>query len=257
MTTLAANKERRFSITYDDFNELPAIGSDILYQGSAMGAVDGTGYIRPLAAGDKFAGWGDAKADNASGSSGDINVNLRKRGRVELTITGVTITDYKQPVYATDDDTFTMSPIGSSFIGFVHRWVSSGKAIVVFDADNFADPYGAYSKREVISANKTLDIEDNGKLFWVDTDAVVISMPAVATPVNCVIVNGGSFGAVAVSISPVAADKMQGPDLPGTDNKDLINTKATARRGDLAQLVTGDANGPLVSRLVGTWATEG
>jgi hypothetical protein len=43
---------------------------------------------------------------------------------------------------------------------------------VSFDATNYRDPYGEYSKRETISANKTLDIEDNGKLFWVDTDAV-------------------------------------------------------------------------------------
>jgi hypothetical protein len=68
MTTLAANKERRYTLTHLDFNELPAIGSDILYWGSAIGKVAGTGYMRPLVAGDKFVGFFDAKADNNTGS---------------------------------------------------------------------------------------------------------------------------------------------------------------------------------------------
>ena len=63
-------------------------------------------------------------------------------------------------------------------------------------------------------------------------------------------------GAVKLSVDPAAADKIQGPDLPGTDNKDLINTKATARRGDYVKLETGDANGAVVTELRGIWATE-
>ena len=174
---------------------------------------------------------------------------------MQLTVTGALITDIGQPVYATDDDTFTLSPVGGVFVGFVKRFVSTGVAVIEFNAYAFVDPWAAYSVRETISADKTLDIEDNGKLFWVDTDAKVVTMPAVATPVNCAIVNGGGFGAVFLKISPQAADKIQGPDLPGTDNTALGNTKATARRGDYVVLGTGDANGPIVRSLRGTWAT--
>lgn len=253
-TTLAVNKPRSYEL--GDRNELPVIAADILYEGGAIGLVDASGHIRPLVGGDRFIGFAESKADNAAAAAAAINARLIECGKIQLSVTGAVITDVGQPVYATDDDTFVFNPVGASFIGFVFRFVSAGVVIVDFDAPCYRDPWGAYSKREIISVNKTLDIEDNGKVFFVDTDAVIITMPVVATPVNCTIVNIGAFGGVAVNISPAAADKVQGPDLPGTDNKDLINTKATARRGDFARLVTGDANGPIVSELRGTWATE-
>jgi hypothetical protein len=255
MTTLAANKPRAYEL--GDRNEFPVIATDIIYEGAAVGLVDGTGHARPLAAGDRFAGFAESKADNSAGAAAAINVRTIESGKIELAVSGAVITDVGQPVYATDDDTFVFSPVGGSFIGFVERFVSSGVVVVEFDANEMRDPWAAYSVREAITVDKTLDIEDNGKLFVVTVDAKIITMPAVATPVNCVIMNGGAFGAVAVNISPDAADKIQGPDLPGTNDKDLINTKATARRGDFVKLVTGDANGPIVSELRGTWATEG
>lgn len=254
MTTLAVNSSRIFELGMR--NQFPVIASDIIYEGAAIGQVAGTGHARPLAAGDRFAGFAESRADNSAGAAAAIDVRGVCAGMIQLSVSGAVITDVGQPVYATDDDTFVFSPVASVFVGFVHRFVSSGVVIVAFDALNFRDPWQDYSVRETISADKTLDIEDNGKLFWVDTDAKIVTMPVTATPVNAVIVNGGAFGAVAVNVSPQAADKIQGPDLPGTDNKDLINTKATARRGDFAVMRTGDANGPTVAALRGTWATE-
>jgi hypothetical protein len=255
MTTLAANKPRAYEL--GDRNELPVIASDIIYEGAAVGIVDGTGHARPLNAADRFAGFAESKADNSAGAAAAINVRTVKSGEIELAVSGAVITDVCQPVYATDDDTFVFSPVGGVFIGRVKRFVSSGVVVVEFEAGEMQDPWAAYTVREAITVDKTLDIQDNGKLFVVTADAKIITMPAVATPVNCAIMNGGAFGTIAVNVSPDAADKVQGPDLPGTDNKDLINTKATARRGDFVKLVTGDANGPIVAELRGTWATEG
>jgi hypothetical protein len=255
MTTLAANKPRAYE--QGDRNELPVIASDIIYEGAAVGIVAGTGHARPLVAGDRFGGFAEAKADNSAGAAADINVRTVNRGEIELAVSGAVITDVGLPVYATDDDTFAFSPVGGTFVGFVKRFVSSGVAVIEFDANAFRDPWAAYTVREAIAVDKTLDIQDNGKLFVVTADAKIITMPAVATPVNCVIMNGGAFGTIAVNVSPDAADQVQGPDLPGTANKDLINTKATARRGDFVKLVTGDANGPIASELRGIWATEG
>lgn len=254
MTTLAADKPR--AIEGGNRNEYPIIASDIIYAGAAVGVVDGTGHAKPLVAGNRFVGFAEAIADNSNGAAADINVRVVESGKAQLSVSGAVITDVGQPVYATDDDTFSLSPVGGVFVGFVHRFVSSGIVIVSFNAPAFRDPWGAYTVREAIASNKTLDIEDNGKLFVITADAVIITMPAVATPVNCVISNGGAYGAQAINVSPNASDKIQGPDLPGTDNKDLINTKATARRGDFVRLITGDANGPIVSELRGTWATE-
>lgn len=253
MTTQAADALRTFEI--GAVAEYPVIAADIIYAHAAVGLVDASGHARPLVGGDRFVGFAEKRADNAAGAATARNVRTVESGKVVLSVAGAVITDVGQPVYATDDDTFTFSPVGASFVGFVKRLISAGMVLVAFDAGNFRDPYGAYPVRETVSGAKTLDIEDNGKAFFVDTDAVVITMPAVATPVNCMIVNIGAFGSVKLSISPNASDKIQGPDLPGTDNVDHTNTKATARRGDFVVLVTGDANGPVVAQQRGIWAT--
>lgn len=255
MTTLATDAPR--PIETGDYNNLPSIAADITYEGAAVGVVPGTGHGRPLTAADRFGGFCAERCDNSVGAAGDKTIRVLERGKVELTISGVVITDVGQPVYATDDATFQMSPVGGVFVGFVHRWVSSGVAVIRFDATGYRDPWGAYTARETISDDKTLDAEDTGKLFWVTTDAKTIALPAIATGLDgCVVVNGGSFGTVAVNISPAAADMILGPDITGADNKDLINTKATARRGDFVILGGNDADGYAVQAMRGTWARE-
>lgn len=255
MTTLAANSPRAFE--GGSRNEIPVVASDIIYEGAAAGVVAGSGHARPLVGGDRFAGFAEAKADNSAGAAAAINVRVIESGKIQLAVSGAVITDVGQPVYATDDDTFVFSPVGGSFVGFVHRFVSSGVVVVAFDAFAFRDPYAAYAVRETVSVDKTLDAQDCGKLFWVDTDAKTITLPAIADGLGgCLIVNGGAFGTVAVTISPAAADMILGPDITGADNKDLINTKATACRGDRVVLDLGDADGYVVHDLVGTWARE-
>lgn len=255
MATLAANKNR--PIEGGDRNEFPVIASDIIYEGAAVGLVVGTGHARPLAAGDKFGGFAESKADNSAGAAAAIGVRVIESGKIQLPVTGAVITDVNQPVYATDDDTFTFVPTGAVFIGFVHRFVSAGVVVVRFDATGFVDPYGNRTVRETLSANKTLDAEDTGKVFFVDTDAFTITLPAIADGLGgCKIVNIGAFGAVAVTISPAAADMILGPNITGADDKDLINTKATAKRGDYVVLDLGDADGYVVTEMVGTWARQ-
>lgn len=254
-TTLAADKPRAYELGMH--NDLPVIASDIIYEGAAVGVVVGTGHARPLAAGDLFGGFAQYKADNSAGAAAAINVRTIKAGEIQLSVSGAVITDINQPVYATDDDTFVFSPVGGVFIGFVKRFVESGVVVVEFNAGVYMDPYGDRSVRETISANKTLDAEDTGKLFWVDTDAVTITLPAIADGLHGVkLVNGGAFGAVAVTASPAAADKIHGPDITSADDKDLINTKATARRGDYVVLDLGDADGYAVAELKGIWARQ-
>ena len=255
MTTLAANKQRPYEI--GDYNDIPVIASDIIYEGAAVGMVVSTGHARPLTSSDRFVGFAIEKADNSAGAAAAINVRVQMRGEIKLSVSGAAITDLKQPVYASDDDTFKFSPVGGVFVGFVKRYISSGVVIVEFDANGFLDPWHAYTVRETISADKTLDAEDTGKLFWVDTDAKIITLPAIATGLDgCVIVNGGSFGAVAVNLSPDVNDMILGPDITGSNNKDLINTKATAKRGDFVTIGGNDADGYAVLAIRGTWARE-
>lgn len=255
MTTLAAQAARSYE--QGDMDHVPVIAADIIYEGAAVGVVAASGHARPLVAGDRFVGFASREADNSLGAAADINVEVRTRGQIQLSVTGAVITDRGMAVYASDDNAFSFSPVGGTFIGFMKRFVSAGVAVVEFDSVGFRDPYAAWSVRETLSANKTLDAEDSGKLFWVDTDAFTITLPAIATGLGgFVVVNGGAFGAVAVTISPAAADMILGPDITGADDKDLINTKATARRGDLVQLDLGDADGYVVTQLRGTWARQ-
>ena len=255
MATLAVNKPRDYET--GDRNEFPVIASDTIYEGAAVGIVPASGHARPLAAGDRFAGFAEAKADNEAGAAAAIRVRVYESGKVQLAVTGAVITDVGQPVYATDDNAFTFSPVSSVFVGFVHRFVSSGVVVVAFDAMRLKDPYGDRTVRALHSANATLAAVDCGKLLVVDTDAVVLTLPAIADGLGGVkIVNIGAYGAVKLSISPGAADMIMGPGLTGVDNKDLINTKATAKRGDYVVLDLGDADGYVVTELVGTWAME-
>lgn len=109
---------------------------------------------------------------------------------------------------------------------------------------------------ETVSDNKTLDAQDVGKVMDVDTDAKTITLPATAAGVLYVIRNAGVDGAVAVTISPNAADKIMGADLAGVDDKDYINTKATAQQGDYVALLGDGSAGWYILNQRGTWAAE-
>lgn len=257
MTTLATNKPRVFEGGLR--NEHPVIAADIIYEGAAVGLVDATGHARPLNAADRFAGFAEAQADNSAGAAAAINVRLIEEGKIELSVTGAVATDVGQPVYASDDDTFTFNPVGAAFIGFVHRFVSAGVAIVRFNALAYQDPYGANTVRETLSGVKTFDAEDSGKIFFVDADADAdaLTLPAIADGLGGIkIVAIGAFGTTKVTIDPAAADMILGPNITGADNKDLILTKATQRRGDFVKLDLGDGDGYVVTEMRGTWARE-
>ena len=132
MTTLADNEPRAYET--GDFNDLPVIAADIIYEGAAVGE-NASGYFRPLVAGDDFGGMAVKKADNSSGAAGAINVKVRQKGRITLNVTGVTaVTDEQSTVYASDDNTFTLTSSGNSAIGKIIRWISGTKCVVAFEA---------------------------------------------------------------------------------------------------------------------------
>jgi len=252
MTTLAVDTARTFEL--GDRNEFPVIAADIIYEGAAVGLVIATGHARPLTSVDKFVGFAEKKVDNSAGAAAAINVRTIKKGSVLLAVTGAVITDVNQPVYAADDNTFSFIKTGGVFVGFFRRFTASGYGIVEFDAGVLTDPHDGLIA-ETLSANKTLDALDSGKVFFVDTDALVITLPAVAK-MGFRIVNAAAYGTAIITIASNAADNIQGPDLTAVDDKDLINTKATANRGDMVDLEYGDATGWTAAKLVGTWAKE-
>ncbi len=129
---LAADTMRTFE--QGDLADLPVAASIKIYEGAAVGD-NGSGYMRGLVAGDAFRGFALSQADNSAvATDGNITVNLRQRGRVQLSITSLAITDVDKDVYASADGTFTLTPEGNTWIGKVIRYVSSGVGIVAFDA---------------------------------------------------------------------------------------------------------------------------
>lgn len=136
MTTLAANVNRVYE--KGDYDSIPIIANDIVYQGAAVGD-NGSGYGRPLVAGDPFKGFAQAKVDNTGGSAGDKDIDLIPRGRIVLAVTGVTgVGDVGEAVYASDDATFTMTESTNSYIGRIVRHISSTTVVVEFDATRAA-----------------------------------------------------------------------------------------------------------------------
>lgn len=253
MTTLAADKVR--DLKPGDLNDIPMIASDIIYGGAAVGIVKASGHARPLTSVDLFAGFALRQCDNSTGAAAAKNVKVVRAGIATLPVTGAVITDVGANVYAQDDDAFSFIGTSGVFVGKVVRFVSSGIVDVQFDAGRMEDPLGNRI-HETKSANYTADAEDSGKVLWIDTDAVVITLPTVEGISGLVIANAGAYGAVGVSISPAAADMVEGADITAADNKDLINTKATANRGDFAEIDYSDANGYVARRRRGTWARE-
>lgn len=131
MATLATDKQRPYEL--GDLNSLPMVATDIIYEGAAVGIEAASGNARPLNAGDAFAGFCIQNADNATGSAGDVRVQVKTHGEVQLPVTNVAATDIGKPVYASDDDTFVLTATNNSYIGKVKRFVSTGVAVVAFD----------------------------------------------------------------------------------------------------------------------------
>jgi hypothetical protein len=157
MATLTQDNPRVFESTHDDFlNELPVIASDIIYAGAAVGELNDTGTYQPLGTGstvDRFAGFATEKADNSAGAAGAKVIKVRQQGRVKLSVTGVTaITDVGSIVWATDDNTFTLTyAAGAVSIGHIARWISGTNCVVDFKAFSLRNHFDFTFADETVS----------------------------------------------------------------------------------------------------------
>jgi hypothetical protein len=120
-----------------------------------------------------------------------------------------------------------------------------------------------------VDSDKTLTLADSGYTQNVIADGKIVSVPATATqgewfiraggvPITGAPAGTGTDASMALNISPVAADQIQGgPTGSAVDNKDIILTKATMKVGDFAVIQnTGETNGPLVTSFRGIWTRE-
>jgi len=110
------------------------------------------------------------------------------------------------------------------------------------------------------AATKTVDVQDSGKIFLVNVTSV-ITLPSVGSTMGpFTFVNDGDetddVSDVQITISPAALDGLYGPDIAFADDKDYVNTLATARKGDYVRIEYADSTGWRIAETVGTWAIE-
>ena len=260
MTTLAASQAMKISL--GDFSSVPIIDNDIVYEGSAVGE-NGSGYGRPLVAGDTFLGHAQEDVDNtgAGHAAGAKNICLRKgRYCAEVAIAAVYITDVRQPVYASDDNAYTMVGANTSgpnsFVGLLIRYVDATHGIVEFRPGE-RDEFGLNLNRILKQADYTVLITDSGKIIYIDTTTKIAAMTAIATLLSgfeVTIVNAGADGTTLIEVDPNGSEVMSGGCglAAGSAGQKISNTAASARRGDYVKLA-GNATGFTIIDKRGTW----
>lgn len=180
MATLTANVQRFYENSPQIFNTLP-MATDIVYQGAAVGD-NGSGYAEPLrTTGTAFRGFALEKVDNAAGATKYIQV--ASEGFIKLAVTSAAITDVGRPVYASDDNTFALAGVGTK-IGYVHRYVSSGVAIVKFGGEAAVEkihrfcyniPLATIADGDLITG---LTPGFNGRVIGMEATSVVVTSTA-------------------------------------------------------------------------------
>lgn len=111
----------------------------VIYEGAMLGD-NASGYARGLVAGDPFIGHSTEYYDNSAGSAGDNDIKrMCGRYRLQVTLSSVAITDVGQTVYASADDTLTLTQGSNSRVGVVDRYVTTDTAVVEFQTSEGAE----------------------------------------------------------------------------------------------------------------------
>lgn len=104
-----------------------------VYKGALVG-LGSDGYAHGLVAGDTFVGIAYEEMDNTSGSYGRRSVRVHTLGDFGHALAGATIADVGRPVFASMDDTLTLSSDGNSYVGIVVNLIMGGEVMVRLDA---------------------------------------------------------------------------------------------------------------------------
>ena len=113
-----------------------------------------------------------------------------------------------------------------------------------------------------LTADTTLAIATHsvqvGAYVNIATDAKTLTLPAVVLGASFIIVNSAADAGALLTISPNGSDKflVDIAGAAGTDNKDIINTKATQAKFDFVHLIGMAAAGWHIADIRGTWVDE-
>ena len=114
------------------------------------------------------------------------------------------------------------------------------------------------SNAVTLTEDTTIGMANHGFHPIIVTGTTTVTLPAVTAHHAYWIINGNPSGTGLLTISPNANDKFlfDAAGAGGTDNKDIINTQATAKRGDYVKLIYGSAEGWIITEMHGTWVDE-
>jgi hypothetical protein len=126
---LTANRELDRYVD-EELRALPVKGSAHIYKGALVGIDSSTGCARGLVAGDAFAGVAYEEADNTGGADAAIVVRVYTMGDFEHALTSASRTSNGAAVYASADNTLTLTSSGNSAVGRQVEVPATNKIIV-------------------------------------------------------------------------------------------------------------------------------
>lgn len=177
---LTADRELKFFAS----QELIDLGVDDnvkIYKGGLVGRDRATGYARALVAGDEFLGVAYKQADNTitGHTAGGINVRLHQAVDIVHDLSFVVQADVGKEVYASADDTLTLTPTGNSRIGRIVA-LDSGSVVRV-RCQPVAMLDGILDNRPIITladANATLTLDHINRVLLIgNTAARTLTLP--------------------------------------------------------------------------------
>ena len=137
MAALSADRQVQFES--GDMQDLPVLANTVIYAGAFVGD-NGSGLMRGLVAGDPFRGIAIGKSGATVSASGDYDVRVLEVGKIVHAVTGVADEDdVGEIVYASDDQTLTLTSTSNTAIGRVVRHISSTTCCVRFQAQHLQD----------------------------------------------------------------------------------------------------------------------
>lgn len=155
-----------------------------------------------------------------------------------------------------DESGTEFTPTEVAYVEGITPGTAAASKAVVLDAN--LQVSGIRRTVNLAAATQVLTAAQSGQKFVGAVDAV-FTLPAAAAGTKGVWYEfecGALSSGTGLSISPNASDHIRGAGLTSTDNKDLINSGATDRLGDMARLYCDGVDGWVIEHLVGTWAKE-
>jgi len=125
------------------------------------------------------------------------------------------------------------------------------------------DVLRARSKQETLTTTQDIPVNKAGTEFNIATDAKVMTLPAITSEnigMEFTFRNTGADGNNIITLSPASTDAIHGTvgsvSSGGVDDKDWINTKATANKGDWCTLKAVALTDWYLTGGDGVWASE-